>query len=182
MALLIANLDRVIGDAAAWRAAFEELVPGQELRFWPDAGDPAEIEYLAFMRPDFDALPDLPNLKAMFTRSAGVEPFINHPRLPNAPLGKIEPSGGDPMMTEYVIMHVLRFHRDMPALYNAADVVVNPSLFEGMPNSVMEAMACARPVVAIRAGGTGALIRDGATSGSTQQQEGCSHYPRFSDT
>ena len=32
-----------------------------------------------------------------------------------APLGKVEPSGGDPMMTEYVVMHVLRFHRDMPA-------------------------------------------------------------------
>ena len=35
------------------------------------------------------------------------------------PLGKIEPSGGDPMMTEYVVMHVLRFHRDMPG-YAAA--------------------------------------------------------------
>jgi glyoxylate/hydroxypyruvate reductase A len=55
----------------------------------------------------------------MFSRSAGVESFINHPRLPRAPLGKIEPPGGDPMMTEYVVMHVLRFHRDMPA-YQAA--------------------------------------------------------------
>jgi glyoxylate/hydroxypyruvate reductase A len=50
----------------------------------------------------------------MFSRSAGVEAFIDHPKLPKAPLGKIEPSGGDPMMTEYVVMHVLRFHRDMP--------------------------------------------------------------------
>jgi glyoxylate/hydroxypyruvate reductase A len=73
-----------------------------------------DIEYLAFIRPDFDALPELPNLKAMFSRSAGVEAFIDHPRLPKAPLGKVEPSGGDPMMTEYVVMHVLRFHRDMP--------------------------------------------------------------------
>jgi glyoxylate/hydroxypyruvate reductase len=35
------------------------------------------------------------------------------------PLGKVEPPGGDPMMTEYVVMHVLRFHRDMPG-YQAA--------------------------------------------------------------
>jgi glyoxylate/hydroxypyruvate reductase A len=35
------------------------------------------------------------------------------------PLGKLEPSGGDPMMTEYVVMHVLRLHRDMPG-YAAA--------------------------------------------------------------
>ena len=30
-----------------------------------------------------------------------------------------QPPGGDPMMTEYVVMHVLRFHRDMPG-YQAA--------------------------------------------------------------
>src|SRR5205823_9847505 len=40
-------------------------------------------------------------------------------KLPKVPLGKVEPPGGDPMMTEYVIMHILRFHRDMPA-YQAA--------------------------------------------------------------
>jgi glyoxylate/hydroxypyruvate reductase A len=71
------------------------------------------------MHPDFDALPAFPNLKAMFSRSAGVEAFVNHPKLPKAPLGKMEPPGGDPMMTEYVVMHVLRFHRDMPG-YQAA--------------------------------------------------------------
>src|SRR5439155_12766583 len=41
------------------------------------------------------------------------------PKLPKVPLGKMEPPGGDPMMTEYVVMHVLRFHRDMPG-YQAA--------------------------------------------------------------
>src|SRR6201997_3847078 len=71
------------------------------------------------MHPDFDALPAFPKLKAMFSRSAGVEAFINHPKLPKVPLGKIEPSGGDPMMTEYTVMHVLRFHREMPK-YQAA--------------------------------------------------------------
>ena len=55
----------------------------------------------------------------MFSRSAGVEAFINHPKLPQVPLGKIEPEGGDPMMTEYTVMHVLRFHREMP-LYQQA--------------------------------------------------------------
>lgn len=119
MALLIINLDKVIGNAEAFRASFKEQVPDLPIRFWPDAGEAKDIEYLAFMHPDFDQLPAFPNLKAMFSRSAGVEAFARHPKLPKVPLGKVEPPGGDPMMTEYIIMHVLRFHRDMPG-YQAA--------------------------------------------------------------
>jgi glyoxylate/hydroxypyruvate reductase len=119
MALLIVNLDKQIGNAQAWRDNFAEQLPDLDIRIFPEANDLREIEYLAFIRPDFDAIPPLPNLKAMFSRSAGVEAFINHPKLPKVPLGKIEPSGGDPMMTEYTVMHVLRFHRDMPG-YAAA--------------------------------------------------------------
>jgi len=119
MALLIYGLDRQIGNAQAWRDNFAELVPGLEIRIFPEVGDAADVEYLAFMRPDFDAIPTLPKLKAMFSRSAGVEAFIDHPNMPKCPLGKIEPAGGDPMMTEYTVMHVLRFHREMP-LYQQA--------------------------------------------------------------
>ncbi len=119
MALLLSGLDQHIGSAQAWRDAFAEHLLGMEVRIWPQVGDVADIRYFAFMHPDFDALPTFPNLKAMFSRSAGVELFVRHPKLPKVPLGKVEPPGGDPMMTEYVVMHVLRFHRDMPG-YRAA--------------------------------------------------------------
>src|SRR5579871_4404807 len=119
MALLIVDLDKYIGNAQTWRETFAAKMPELEIRIWPDGRDPSAVEYLAFMRPDFNALPEFPNLKAMFSRSAGVDGFIDHPRLPKVPLGKIEPPGGDPMMTEYVVMHVLRLHRDMPG-YQAA--------------------------------------------------------------
>src|SRR5271167_1233590 len=119
MALLIIDLDKRIGNAKAWRDTFAEQLPDLEIRIWPDPGELAEIEYLAFMHPDFDTLPVFPNLKAMFSRSAGVESFVDHPKLPKVPLCKVEPPGGDPMMTEYVVMHVLRLHRDMPG-YQAA--------------------------------------------------------------
>src|SRR5271170_6114654 len=119
MALLIFGLDTRIGNAQAWRDTVAEQLPDLELRIWPDAGEPADIEYLAFMAPDFDILPAFPNLKAMFSRSAGVEAFVDHPKMPKVPLGKMEPPGGDPMMTEYVVMHVLRFHRDMPGYQEA---------------------------------------------------------------
>jgi len=119
MALLIINLDKVIGSAQVFRDEFKKQIPDLPTRFWPEVNDVKDIEYLAFMHPDFDLLPAFPNLKAMFSRSAGVESFVDHPKLPKVPLGKVEPPGGDPMMTEYVVMHVLRFHRDMPG-YQAA--------------------------------------------------------------
>jgi glyoxylate/hydroxypyruvate reductase A len=119
MALLIVGLDHIIGAAAAWSDTFRQQLPDLEIRFWPEAGDVREIEYLAFMHPDFNALPPFPNLKAMFSRAAGVEDIVDHPKLPKVPLGKVEPPGGDRMMTEYVVMHVLRLHREMPA-YQAA--------------------------------------------------------------
>ena len=119
MALLIVELDKRIGPAQAWRDTFGEQIPELPIRIWPDAGDVKDIEYLAFMHPDFNALPAFPNLKAMFSRAAGVDDIVKHPKLPKVPLGKIEPPGGDPMMTEYVVMHVLRLHREMPA-YQAA--------------------------------------------------------------
>ncbi len=119
MALLIVDLEKFIGNAQIWRDTMTALLPDVELRIWPEANDLADVEYLAFMRPNFDILPDFPNLKAMFSRSAGVEAFINHQRLPKVPLGKVEPPGGDPMMTEYTVMHVLRLHREMPKYQEA---------------------------------------------------------------
>ena len=55
-------------------------------------------------------------------------------------------------------------HRsDVPALLAAADVFVLPSLFEGLPISVLEAMAAERPVIATAVGGTDEAVVDGAT-------------------
>jgi L-malate glycosyltransferase len=45
-------------------------------------------------------------------------------------------------------------------LFTRADIVVLPSLHEGMSNAVMEAMAAGRPVIATAVGGTPELLRD----------------------
>jgi L-malate glycosyltransferase len=50
---------------------------------------------------------------------------------------------------------------DVDALLARADVVVLPSLTEGLSNAVMEAMAAGRPVVATAVGGTPELLADG---------------------
>lgn len=43
----------------------------------------------------------------------------------------------------------------------AMDIFVHPSLWEGMPNAVLEAMALAKPIVATRVDGSAELIVDG---------------------
>jgi glycosyltransferase involved in cell wall biosynthesis len=53
--------------------------------------------------------------------------------------------------------------KDIPDLLAAMDVVVNPSLSEGMSNTVLEAMAAGRPVIASAVGGNLEVIRDHET-------------------
>lgn len=52
---------------------------------------------------------------------------------------------------------------DVPGLLKTADVLVLPSLWEGMPNAVLEAMAARRPVVGTAVAGTEDLVVPGQT-------------------
>lgn len=50
---------------------------------------------------------------------------------------------------------------DIRDFLHATDVFVLPSLYEGMPNSLLEAMACGLPVVASRIGGVVDIVKNG---------------------
>jgi glycosyltransferase involved in cell wall biosynthesis len=54
-------------------------------------------------------------------------------------------------------------HEHMPRALQRMDIYVSTSYQEGMPNGVLEAMACALPVVATDADGTSDLVVDGVT-------------------
>lgn len=54
-------------------------------------------------------------------------------------------------------------HNRMGDLYRRADLVLNCSRFEGMPNTLMEAMALGRPVVAADIPGNRSLVSHGRT-------------------
>jgi len=61
------------------------------------------------------------------------------------------------------VIHFLGYRRDMDRIYPGIDVLVLPSLSEGLPNVVLEAMAHGRPVIGTRVGGVPEVVDDGVT-------------------
>jgi len=51
-------------------------------------------------------------------------------------------------------------HKDLPAYYALLDVLAHPSLRDGMPNAVLEALACEVPVIATPVGGVSDVLED----------------------
>jgi glycosyltransferase involved in cell wall biosynthesis len=64
-------------------------------------------------------------------------------------------------LNEHVLM--LGTRTDIAPLLLASDLFVLPSLWEGMSNAVLEAMAVGRPVVATTVEGTPEVVQDGVT-------------------
>ena len=58
-------------------------------------------------------------------------------------------------------IHFCGLRRDVAAILQGLDLFVLPSLFEGLPLSLLEAMAAGRPVVATRVAGSSEVIEDG---------------------
>lgn len=53
---------------------------------------------------------------------------------------------------------------DLPGYYNASDLLLLPSMRdEGLPLTLLEGVACGKPVVAFDSGGIGTAVRDGRT-------------------
>jgi glycosyltransferase involved in cell wall biosynthesis len=53
---------------------------------------------------------------------------------------------------------------NMPALYRSADIMLNPSVIDNTPNSVLEALASGVLVVSTNVGGVPYLVEDGKTA------------------
>lgn len=60
-------------------------------------------------------------------------------------------------------VHWAGFRSNIPGLLPALDIFVQPSVYEGLPMSVLEAMAAGLPVVATAVGGTPEIVSDGVT-------------------
>jgi glyoxylate/hydroxypyruvate reductase len=102
-----------------WAAIFRDEAPEIEFRLWPDAGDGANVRYLAAWDPPADLATRFPNLVLLLSTGAGVDQF-NFAALPaGLPVVRMVEPGIVNGMVEYVTHAVLDLHRDMPAYRRA---------------------------------------------------------------
>lgn len=61
--------------------------------------------------------------------------------------------------------------QDMPALYQGADILVHPAVYEPFANVCMEAMACGLPVITSRINGASEVIQPGKDGAIVEKPE-----------
>lgn len=106
-------------DPKGWEQRFRALAPQHDIRVWPEQiGDPADIRYACVWKPPPGLLAGFPNLKAIFSLGAGADDLLADPELPDVPVVRIVDSDLTMRMTEYVVLHVLMYHRRQ-RLYDA---------------------------------------------------------------
>lgn len=98
-----------------WIEEFKRQAPNLEVRIWPEVGNPADIDFALVWLPEPGELKRYPNLKAIFSLGAGVDHLFRDPDLPKLPVTRVVDINLTRRMTEYVVLHVLRHHRQSPA-------------------------------------------------------------------
>lgn len=149
------------------------LPNGVDLTRFGEPSDPAAVRSSLGILPGEPVLMSIGVFRPIKDFTTLVRAFgILHARYPSAWLLLV---GSDPgerfpkMMEEEAASLGPAAHRvrhlglrlDTPELLATADVYVNSSLYEGMSNTLLEAMASRLPVVATAVGGTPDLIREG---------------------
>ncbi len=111
MALLFkSDLDR----AGNWERSLKSCDPDLDLRVWPDAGDPNDIDYALVWQPPPGELRTYPNLKVIFSVGAGIDHLSSDPDLPEGvPIVRMVEPGLTAGMGEFVVMSALAHHRFM---------------------------------------------------------------------
>lgn len=99
-----------------WRAEFAKALPDLEFRQFPATGRVEDIEFALVWQPDPGFLKTLPRLKAIFSLGAGVDHILVDRDLPKGvPIVRLVDEQLTRQMTEYAVLHALRFHRQSAA-------------------------------------------------------------------
>ena len=110
MALLFLSPD---DPAEPWREELRARMPELEVRIWPAIGDPGEIEIALVWRAPPGELARYPQLKAILSLGAGIEGLVADPTLPDVPIARMVDPSLSRTMSEYVLLAVLRHHREL---------------------------------------------------------------------
>ena len=97
-------------DPQPWADRLRALAPQRDIRLWPDH-DPADIAYACAWHAPRALFARLPHLKVIFSLGAGVDHIFADPDLPDVPVVRIVDPDLTMRMTEYVVLHVLTYHR-----------------------------------------------------------------------
>ena len=109
MALMFLSPD---DPADQWRRELHARMPELEVRIWPEVGDPGEIDLALVWRAPPGELARYPNLKAILSLGAGIEGLIADPTVPAVPIARMVDPSLTRTMSEYVLLAVLRHHRE----------------------------------------------------------------------
>ncbi|MGI9126700.1 MAG: 2-hydroxyacid dehydrogenase [Roseomonas sp.] len=113
MTILLSTKAHTMQD---WKAALLAVDPSLEIRMFPDVGDPAEIEAaVVWTAHDMMELRRYPNLKLIVSMGAGVDHLLRAPGPPpGIPVARLKDVLLTSAMAEWVLLNVLRFHRQDP--------------------------------------------------------------------
>lgn len=102
-----------------WCAMLGDLMPDWDFHPMNAVPDPEAVEYCVVWRPQTGSMTGFPNLKAIVSIGAGIDHVLADRELPDVPIIRTVGTDLTQRMKEYVALHVLRHHRDMPALQAA---------------------------------------------------------------
>ncbi len=113
MALVIVSRAHPASDL--WAPAMRRLMPEIDIRYWPEIGDPDEVDAVLMWQAPDGLFERLPGLKAIFATGAGVDAILRDERVPtHLPLARLVDPSMTAEMSEYVVLQALRFHRQEP--------------------------------------------------------------------
>lgn len=110
MALLFVSK---VDDPQEWRAELTRRLPDLEVRVYPETGPIDEIDMALVWLPPPGLLASLPNLRLILSLGAGVDAMLADPTLPDVPLCRLVDESLTRTMSEFVLLQVLRYHREL---------------------------------------------------------------------
>ncbi len=105
-------------DPQTWIDEFMKCDPSLDVQVYPNISRPDDVTCAVLWLHPYGVLSQFPNLKLMCSMGAGADHMLNDPDLPNIPLTRIVSQTIASSMSNFVIMAVLDYHRNMDKYRN----------------------------------------------------------------